>query len=139
MFSSQQYLEAKASGNFEAFVKSASSFVITELKYTQKGTVYTKAIDKGRGPGGVLRQQIYEWLRFKKYGLDWATESERKSLAFLISRKISQSGSFKFRNPSSQTEIVDDAIGKTLPGLIEEITNNEAEKVALQITKLYGN
>lgn len=139
MFSSQEYLEAKASGNFESFVRGTSSYVITDLKYTQLGTEYTKVIDQGRGAGGVIRKQIYEWLKFKKYGLDWSTDSERKSLAFLISRKIAREGSYKHRNTSARTKIVENAVNKNIPELLDSISKNEANKLGVKIGKLYGD
>ncbi len=40
----------------------------------------------------TLKDIIYDWLQFKKYGLTWDTDKERKTLAFLISRKIHQKG-----------------------------------------------
>lgn len=49
--------------------------------------------ERGRGAGKQPPiARIYEWLAFKKYGLAWATEAERKSLAYRIARKIAKRG-----------------------------------------------
>lgn len=47
----------------------------------------------GKGPKG-FSNIIYEWLKYKKYGLNWKTDRERKTLSFLIARKIRLKGTF---------------------------------------------
>ena len=137
------YKEAKASGNFEEFIRSVSSYIVSENKFTQFGTEYTVAIDKGRPPNstnsGGLKESIYNWLQYRKYGLDWQTESQRRGLAFVITRKIAREGTYKFRNKSAQTNIVAGSVNKELPLLLTELAANQADELGLKIKSVYGN
>lgn len=104
---------ARASGKFERTIEKEYE-VVTDAsgltgRLVQYGPAYSPFIDAGRPPGKVLRQGIYEWLRYKKYGLKWATDKERISLSWAISKNIQRRGSWKFRT-NSQTRIVPDAI-----------------------------
>lgn len=141
--SNPEYKKTKAFGNFEAFIKSNSSYIATELKFKQLGTNYTKALDKGRGANlsntGGLKQSIYDWLILRKYGLEWRTEKERQTLAFLITRKIAKEGTFKHRNKSKRTEIIESSIESTTPRLFEDLKSNEVTKIVTQIKTLYGD
>jgi len=91
-------------------------------------------MDVGR-KGATLRQDIYEWLALKKYGLDWQKDSERRSLAFLIARKIERQGSWKFRKPNERTKIFETAIEKTMPTLLESLMSYQASKVQSEVTE----
>ena len=137
------YKEAKASGNFEEFIKSVSSYIVSENKFVQFGTQYTTAIDKGRPPNktnnGGLKESIYNWLQYRKYGLDWQTESQRKSLAFVITRKIAREGTYKFRNKSAQTNVVQGSVKDELPLLLKDLAENQADALGLKIKSVYGN
>lgn len=57
-----------------------------------------KTKSSGGGTGKSLREQIYEWLAFKKYGLNWKDEKERKSLSFAISTNIHKKGTLIHRS-----------------------------------------
>lgn len=48
--------------------------------------------ERGRGPGGINVKAIYDWLQWKKYGINWDSEKERKQIAFAIANKIRKLG-----------------------------------------------
>jgi len=142
IFKQPEYKVAKAFGRFEAFVKSDASAVMTDTRFIQYSTPYTTAMDVGR-KGATLRSDIYEWLALRKYGLDWQKESERKSLAFLIARKIEREGSWKNRKPDQRTKIIETAIDKATPTLFDALLSYEKANINSQvqneIDKINGN
>jgi len=48
--------------------------------------------ERGRGPGKVKVRAIYDWLEWKKYGMNWESDRQRRSLAYAIARKIARLG-----------------------------------------------
>lgn len=60
---------------------------------------YYDYVEYGVGPTGNFKAYpfVYEWLQYQKYGLRWQTESERRSLAYLITRKRAELGSYQYR------------------------------------------
>lgn len=83
---------------------SADSLVIEQFGDSSRlvdGAGYFEYQERGRGPGRsplavpkFLREKIYQWLQWKKYGLDFNNESERRRLAYLIARKIQLKGTY---------------------------------------------
>ena len=142
IFKQKAYKQARAFGRFEAFVKSDASAEISDDRFVQYGTPYTTALDVGR-KGETLRQDIYDWLALRKYGLDWQKESERKSLAFLIARKIEKEGSWKMRKPDQRTKIIETAIAKATPTLFDALRSYQTAKmnsqIQTEIDKINGN
>jgi len=135
------YKKAKAFGNFEDFIKSAQSYNVSNTKFTQFGTNYTIEIDKGRGKNkinsGGLLGAIYEWLELKKYGINYSDDKERESIAYAITKTIAKKGSFKHRNKSKRTQIIDSSIRKTLPGLLADLTKVQVEEKTKQIVSIW--
>lgn len=142
IFKQKAYKQARAFGTFEAFVKSDASAEITDDRFVQYGTPYTTALDVGR-KGATLRSDIYDWLALKKYGLDWQKDSERKSLAFLIARKIEKEGSWKMRKPDQRTQIIETAIKNATPTLFDALRSYQTatvnSQVQTEINKINGN
>lgn len=116
---------------------------IGDTKYILTGVGYWGAIDKGRSPNrsnsGGLRQAIYEWLSFKKYGFNWKSERERTSLSFAISRSIAKKGSYKFRNTGKRTTIIADAIKESMPILSKLVLDSQREQVIINTKDIYKN
>jgi hypothetical protein len=116
---------------------------IGDKKYTLSGVGYWGAVDKGRSPNransGGLRQSIYDWLQYKKYGFNWRTEQERKSLSFAIAKSIAKKGSFKFRNPDKRTTIILDAIKNSLPILSKLLIEKETVTFTVETENIYKN
>lgn len=112
------YKEAKASGKFERFLLSSQSLVVKDKGFIKYGTNYTREIDRGRSAGKLTPvKELYDWLEYQKYGLVWETEKQRWGIAWGIAKNHAKSGGYKFRNPSKRTEIIDNAIERTLPDL----------------------
>jgi len=133
IFKQDAYKKTKAFGKFEAFVQSDASAEISDDRFIQYGTPYTTALDVGR-KGATLRSDIYEWLALRKYGLDWQKDSQRKSLAFLIARKIEREGSWKNRKPDQRTKIFETAIDKATPTLYDALLSYQKAEVQSQVT-----
>lgn len=100
---------------------------IEPTRYELRGVGYWPFIDDGRGRTDSKRNEgrigkIYDWLQYRKYGLNFSDNKERLSLAFAIARKQDAEGSFKFRNPEARTTILKDSIRDTLPGLLKDLT-----------------
>ncbi len=138
---SPDYKKVKAFGEFEDFIKSNNSYKVSEDRFIQFGTPYTDALDIGRGKNksnsGGLRGAIYEWLGLKKYGIDYADDKERRGISYAISKKIAKEGSFKNRNVSARTRIIEEAIEKTLPDLIKDLTLIKAEEERIKIIRVW--
>ena len=130
-----------ASGNMKRTVLDNSNVIATDKFYQKKVAAYYTPIDKGRGKTvsktGGLWQAIYDWLQYKKYGLTWTTDNERKSIAHAIVTNISKRGSYKFRNKSKQTDIFESAIQSTLPTLFKNIVTQKEISVRTQVIKAY--
>ena len=116
---------------------------IQPSNYKLFGVGYWGAIDKGRGPNksntGGLRKGIYDWLQYKKYGLNWSNEKERTSLSFAISRSIAKKGSYKFRKTDKRTKILIDSIKDSLPILSKLIIDKETVTFTVQTENIYKN
>ena len=99
-----------ASGNASRSLRSE----ITDKKYTLFGVDYIDAAEVGRGRNrsstGGLFQGVYQWLQYKKYGIRYSDDKERRSIAFAIMKTIAESGSYKFRNPAKRTNIIETSI-----------------------------
>jgi hypothetical protein len=69
----------------------------------------------GRGPttGGAsdipLHKRIYDWLLYKKYGLEWFNEADRESLSYAIANKIHKKGNY-IHIKGKRTGVVRDVI-----------------------------
>jgi hypothetical protein len=129
------FIEATASGNFANFINTAQSIQLSEGNLVKYGTPYTTALDQGTPPGARqgLEADIYKWLKYKKYGLQWETDKERQLLAGRIARKIERKGSLKHREPSARTRIIANALDKAYPTLIEKMSEAYVSKTEVQI------
>lgn len=138
------FVEATASGRFADFINSAESVEIektaTGYRFVKYGTDYTTALDKGTTPGGRegLERDIYEWLQYKKYGLEWDTEQERQALAIRLTDKIEGWGSFKYRTPLMQTTIIADALRNAEPLLFELLNSAHVAQTQIIVDSLTG-
>lgn len=80
---------------------------------------------KGGGDGS-LKKIIYDWLLYKKYGLNWITDIQRKSMAYYISRKIHERGTF-INITKKKTNLLPDAIN-----------NEKLKELSQTLAKKYG-
>jgi hypothetical protein len=78
--------------------------------------------ERGRGPGSVPWGKIYTWLRYKKYGLEWADTKARVRLAFQIWNKIKKYGT-KTHIQKTVTGVISDPVNNsTLDAFIEQLS-----------------
>ena len=135
------FVKMRASGRSAAFIASPKSSVFGKDRYT-KLALNAFEQDKGRGKTrrktGGLYQAIYDWLKYQKYGLTWRTEKERRGLAFVITRKISQEGSAKFRGRVPKTKIFATAVNRELPQLRKDLVLAYSAEVR-EIFSIFGN
>jgi hypothetical protein len=141
ILSDPDYKKVKAFGEFENFIMSSQSYRIEENRFTQYGTPYTPSLDFGRGKNntnsGGLRASIYEWLGLKKYGIDYSDDKERTGISYAIAKTIAKKGSFKHRNKSAQTRIIEKAIDKTLPSLLKDLAMIDIETQRQNLIKVW--
>ena len=109
-----------ASGNLSESLRSE----ITERSYKLFSADYVDYAERGRGPGKAPPlDSIYDWLKYGKAKykkLNYKNDKERRSIAFAIIANIKKKGSYKHRNPSNQTNVVNDSIR-----IITEIVKKE--------------
>lgn len=137
IFANPDFAKASASGNFGNFIRSQASTQTAvaegQTVFTKYGTSYTTALDYGTPPraGGSLNdvlnsadatlKGIYEWLQYKKYGIEYDSQQQRQRLAVNIASKIAVKGSYKYRNKGKQTAIIETALDASLPVLLEQL------------------
>lgn len=133
---------AKASGKTERFLKSDSSYEVDTTYFRQFTTGYSPTIDAGIKPTQAVKETfqqtysgIYEWLRYKKYGLNWNTTAQRGRLAFYLTRKIRTEGSYKYRRPDKQTTVFQDGIKEALPVLLKHLGASVLQNIQSEVGK----
>lgn len=106
------------------------------------GAGYFEYQERGRGPGRsplvvpkVIREKIYQWLAFKKYGLDWSNESERKRLAYLIARKIQRRGTYTFIKGDPTGVLSEPITTQRIDELLEQIGRGVQANVESDVVK----
>ena len=126
-----------ASGNASRSLRSE----ITDKSYTLFGASYIDSAEKGRGRNksntGGLFEGIYQWLQFKKYGITYSDDKERRSIAFAIMKKTAKQGSYKFRNPSKRTNVIETAIEDTTKALRQKLTIFVRDSELKQLRELF--
>lgn len=129
----------KASGNA---VKSLKD-VIEGNNYTLMGADYWQWIDRGRKPNGAntggLFDALYEWLKYKKYNLNWKNDKERKGIAFALSRKISELGTYKNIHKDKRTTILEDSLKDSLKSLTTDIEKTLYKRIELNYKTILDN
>lgn len=64
------------------------------FEFQEYGRGLTKSTTSGTP---TLREEIYDWLQYKKYGISYANDEERVSLSYAISKSIHSKGTYTFR------------------------------------------
>ena len=119
---SARLLHIRSSGNVYDLVDSAGYFEFQEF---------------GRGPGKAPSfKKIYDWLQFKKYGLNYENEKERVSLAWAIVKKIKKLGT-RTHTTRRPTGVLEEAISReATQGLIREIAKNRTLEILTDIKRI---
>jgi len=108
----------KASGNAYA----EFGFTAKENSLVVFGADYVDSLEVGRKSGTAPQQDvIYDWSISK--GINFETESKRRSFAFLVARKIAESGTLLHRT------------GKTFSGFEKPISSVFDDKILDEMTK----
>lgn len=115
---SAELLAVEASGNKGELIDGSGSFYFQE---------YGRA--SGKQPPFVPVGVIYEWLQYKKYGLNYANDKERKSLAFAISRKIGQQGTLTKRENRQTGVLTDILTNKRVDSFVKVLSEKYLSKV----------
>lgn len=127
---------AMASGNINASGRTSASFRVVE---TEEGlqlvgggndTAPIATLEVGRRPGNVpagFTAILEQWSRDK--GLQFETESKRRSFAYLLGRKIAREGTQRYREPqdvySSITRQAADDIGEMIKGMLASVITGD--------------
>ena len=127
---------AMASGNINASGRTSASFRVVEteeglqLVGGGKDTAPVGTLEVGRRPGNVpagFTAILEQWSRDK--GLQFETESKRKSFAYLLGRKIEREGTQRYREPqnvySSITRQAADDIGEIIKGTLASVITGD--------------
>ena len=127
---------AMASGNINASGRTSASFRVVEteeglqLVGGGKDTAPIATLEVGRRPGNVpagFTDILEQWSRDK--GLQFDTESKRKSFAYLLGRKIAREGTQRYREPqdvySSITRQAADDIGEIIKSTLASVITGD--------------
>ena len=127
---------AMAEGNINASGRTSASFRVVEtedglqLVGGGKDTAPIATLEVGRRPGNVpagFTAILEQWSRDK--GLQFETESKRKSFAYLLGRKIEREGTQRYREPqnvySSITRQAADDIGEIIKGTLASVITGD--------------
>ena len=127
---------AMAEGNINASGRTSASFRVVEteeglqLVGGGKDTAPIATLEVGRRPGNVpagFTAILEQWSRDK--GLQFETESKRRSFAYLLGRKIAREGTQRYREPqnvySSITRQAADDIGEIIKGTLASVITGD--------------
>jgi hypothetical protein len=95
---------------------------------------YTPFIDAGRATGKQTPvKNLYDWLEFNKYGIEYETDKERWGIAWAIAKTHAKEGSFKFRG--NQTDVFAQVIAQAKPTLLQALTDSSVTKFESEVLK----
>ena len=125
-----------ASGNINASGRTSASFRVVDtgdglqLVGGGKDTAPIATLEVGRRPGNVpagFTAILEQWSRDK--GLQFETESKRRSFAYLLGRKIAREGTQRYREPqdvySSVTRQAADDISIFIKGKLGSVITGD--------------
>lgn len=92
----------------------------------------------GTGGGGkTLREKIYDWLAFAKYGLAVGDDKERTSLSWAIATIIHKRGTYLFRSGKNSGLLSDIITVQRLKSLSGKFATNKAIQFKSDIVKSF--
>lgn len=125
-----------AANNINASGRTSASFRVVEtgdglqLVGGGQGAAPVETLEVGRPPGNVpagFATILEQWSRDK--GLQFETESKRKSFAYLLGRKIERDGTERYREPidvySSITRQAADDISDIIKGQLASVITGD--------------
>jgi len=111
------------------------------------GPGHITALDQGRGPttggfgssggGQSLRERIFDWLKFAKYGISFVDDKERTSISFAIATKIHKEGTELFQKGGSGllTNLV---TAQRLDALTGAFARNKASEFRVKVLESFN-
>jgi len=101
------------------------------------GSGYFEYQERGRGAGKPPPSKlIYEWLAYNKYGLRYENDKERRSLAYVIARKIGRKGTATHIK-GTVTGVLSEAIRKEeVEGLVKTLSRRYLAKISTDLKKV---
>lgn len=136
----KQIIEAQGSKGLKASGNSAKMLhanLVGSIAQLVDGSGYFEFQEYGRKAGGAPPfQKLYEWLAFKKYGIEYKDDKQRRSIAWALQKKIRDKGTYtSIRN--QPTGVITDALNRAaLNELLGQITRTRANKVSTDIKRL---
>jgi hypothetical protein len=119
---SASLLRTEQSGNIAKLIDAAGYFEFQEF---------------GRRGGGMPPfKAIYDWLQFKKYGLNYANDKERKSLAWAIMMKIRKSGTHTHITQKPTGVLSESLNDQLLHDFIIKLASHKASEIKTDILRL---
>ena len=132
-------ISEQAKQGIRASGKSARSLRIVPLGSSGVelyGAAYFDQQEEGRAPGKFPPiESIYDWLQYKKYGITYSTDSERRSIAYAIAKKIARFGTRTYL--LGGTSIIGKATEDLSP-LLEKVTESVGQSIIQTVRKAYG-
>lgn len=131
----------------------ASGETEDSLRQEAKGTTVNiigssvfNVLDKNRGPtraggrsgGKSVRERIYDWLGFRKYGLTFQNDKERVSLSFAIATNIHKFGNFARVHNLESGVISNVATPDRIRAFVNTFGRNAGARLASEIRKAYA-
>jgi hypothetical protein len=108
----------RASGSFEKSIENPANVEIKGGTFRKYTVPYAPYIDSGVPKGtDTPVQDLYDWLAYRKYDLNYKTDAARWSIAHAIAKNHKENGSYKFRNPDERSRIIDKALKDARPVL----------------------
>ena len=102
------------------------------------GTFYYQ--EYGRGPykggeRGGLWQKIYDWLEYKKYGFNWANNKEREGMAFALTKKIQEYGTYTHFEGEPTGVLSEVITSEAIAPLVEQLKGKYLAKATSEVIK----
>lgn len=141
-------IQAEIVNKHEALGQKASGETIQALRVepTEKGGIlfgpeHLFALETGRGPtkgggaggGQSLQSRIFDWLQFKKYGINYENTQERKSISFAIAKTIHEKGTKLFRDRANSGLLTDIITANRLAAMTGAFGRNKATGITSDI------
>ena len=103
-----------------------------------RGAAYFQQQEEGRAPGKFPPiNEIYDWLAYRKYGITYDDDKQRRSIAYLIARKIAQEGTHTYRTRQNKN-IIGEAI-RSRQGILRELAGIVGREVKQTVINGYGS
>lgn len=94
---------------------------------------YFEEQETGKPPGATGFQQIYDWLQYKKYGLNWKNDLHRRQMAHRIVINHARFGSFLYRSKKISGVLSESLNDGDIDQLLQKLTDSKVVEVKTDI------